>query len=144
MAIVHVTATIRQIMLQALKDAIDSGGAPASLDIYSGQMPATPEAAVTTQVLLGTLYLPYPCTASPGSLTSSALTVGDITPDASADASGVATWARISSRTNVPVKTPVIDIDVSSVGGGGVLQMNTVNFVVGGPILVSSLLFRVQ
>ena len=143
MATTRLASSMKQALLQIINDAIDAGGAGSVLKFYTGSMPAGPDTAITTQTLLGTVTLPYPCASAPGSLTSTALTIGTITQDSEADASGVATWARIFARTSGDVLTAKVDVDVSNLGGTGVLQMNTVNFAAGGPILVKSLVFVV-
>jgi hypothetical protein len=62
-----------------------------------------------------------------------------ITQDSSADASGTASFARITDSTGATI----IDIDITNTGGGGTLQMNTTNIVIGGPILCSSFVVSV-
>lgn len=121
--------------LTAILNKINAGTAAAAptIKIYNGTKPAGPDTAVGAQVLLGTLT----CSATAGTVGSRQLNFNPITQDSSADATSTATWARILNRD----ETPVIDVDVSAVGGSGFLQMNTVSIVAGGPILISSMQF---
>lgn len=138
MATIHFATTVKTSVLTAIRDAIDAGGAQGKIKVYSGAMAAT-TADAPAGTLLGTLTLPYPCTSAPGSLTAGVLTMGTITQDASADANGTATWARITTSADVAV----MDIDITATGGGGTLTFNTTNIVALGPILVSSFVINV-
>ena len=135
MAILRLDETLKNSTLAPIQTAIDAGAAGGKINIYSGTIPATVATAVTTQVLLGTLTFSDPC----GAVSAGALTMGAITQDASADATGTATWARITDSDG----NAKMDIDVTNTGGGGTLQLNTVNIVAGGPILISSFVIRV-
>ena len=130
MATVHFATTPANSALTQLMNAIDAGSAGGTIKIYTGTMPPTPETAVTTQTLLGTLTFSDPC----GAVANKQFTASAITQDSAADASGTATWARVSDSSG----TAVIDLDVTTAGGGGALQLNTVNIEKDGPILVSS------
>lgn len=137
MAIFRLVTAVKNACLGPIRDAIDAGSGAGTIKIYTGTIPASPADAVGsagTNTLLGTLTFSDPCTASPGSLTGGVLTMGAITQDSSADATGVATWARIQDSTGATVG----DIDVSNSGGGGTLQLNTISIVAGGPILITA------
>lgn len=135
MATIHVNTTTKNSMLTALGDAINGGSAAGTIKIYAGTMPTLTSDAITSQTLLGTLTFSDPCgTVSGGSLTMSA-----ITQDSSADATGTASFARIADSSG----TVIMDIDITSTGGGGALQMNTTNIVVGGPISISSFVLSI-
>lgn len=129
-------ATIK--LLPALKDdifndiiaKIDAGMAAGSVKIYTGTMPADPSVAVTSQITLAILPLAYPCAA----ITSHTLVFSAITTDASADASGTATWARIFDSNG----NAVFDIDVSTTVGSGALKLNTTAIVGFGPVAISA------
>ena len=140
MAIISPSATLRDAIATAFKNAIDAGGSVGSagtLKLYSGTRPVTPELSIASDLLsgaiklLGTLTLSYPC----GTVTSGELQFDAIAPDMLADASGIASWARLSTFAGVPV----VDVDVSVVAGVGTLQMNSVNVVKDGPIICTSL-----
>jgi len=130
MAIITLSATAANAVLNALNDLVNAGSGPGTIKPYTGTKPAGPATAITTQVLLGTLTLSDPC----GSVASGAWTFGTITADSAADATGTATWARIADSNG----TAVIDIDITTTGGGGFGQMNTTAIVVGGPITAPS------
>lgn len=133
MSVLNLNTAVKNAMLLPLADAIDAGSAGGTIKLYTGVMPALPSTAVTTQTLLGTLTFADPC----GTVAAGALTMGAITQDNSADATGLAAWARIADSAGVAVA----DVDVSSTGGGGALQLNTTNIVAGGPILITSFVF---
>ncbi len=130
MANFRLVTAVKNSTLDVIKTAIDAGVGAGLIKIYTGTQPSLPSDAVTTQTLLGTLTFSDPC----GSSSSGTLTFSAITQDSSADATGTATWARITdSAANV-----VFDCDVGVTGGGATLQFNTTNFVITGPILISS------
>lgn len=140
MAVIRLVDSVKHSMLEQLKTAIDSGTSPGVIDIYSGLMPVNPTVAPTipsVHKLLGTLTFSDPCCATVGVPTAGSLTFDAIVQDSSADETGIASWARISAVTS-GVKTTVCDIDITSVGGGGTMQMNTTNVIQGGPILISN------
>lgn len=137
MAVIRLINAVKHAMLTPLRDAIDAGSGAGTIKIYTGTQPTLASDAVTTQTLLGTLTFSDPCCASVGAPTAGSLTMGAITQDSSADATGTATWARIADSTGATV----VDIDITTTGGGGTLQMNTTNIVIGGPILISAFAF---
>jgi len=130
MAIITLSTTVANAVLTAINDQINGGSGAGTIKIYTGTKPAGPATAITTQVLLGTLT----CSDPAGSVSAAALTFSAITQDSSADATGTATWARIADSTG----TAVIDIDITTTGGGGFGQMNTTSIVIGGPITAPS------
>lgn len=130
MAILRLVTALQTSCITPIMTAIDAGSGAGIIEIYNGTIPANANTAVTTQTKLGTLTFSDPS----GSVTSGVFTASAITQDSSADATGTASWARIKDSTGATV----CDIDVTSTGGGGVLQLNTVNVVAGGPILITS------
>lgn len=135
MAILRLTVALQTSCITPIMTAIDAGAGAGLIDIYNGTIPATAATAVTTQTKLGTLTFSDPS----GSVTSGVFTASAITQDSSADATGTASWARIKDSTGATV----CDIDITSTGGGGLLQLNTVNIVAAGPIIVTALTFSV-
>ena len=109
---------------------LNAGGGPAKIKLYTGSKPAKPDTAITTQTLLGTAT----CSTDAGTYAARRYTFSSITQDASADSTGTATWARFESTTGVAV----VDVDCSTAGGSGFLQMNSTSVIAGGPISVSS------
>lgn len=117
-------AAIRNAML----DAITTGaGASALLRIYDGSRPATGGTATT-------LLAELTCNATfaPGA-SAGLLTLNAITQDASANATGTATWFRIVKSDGV---TLVCDGSVSTSGSD--LNLTTTSIVSGQPVSVTS------
>jgi hypothetical protein len=102
-------------------------GTSALLSVYDGSRPATGGAATT---LLAQLTCDV--TAFAGAAASGVLTLEAISDDTSADATGTATWFRITSSG----ATHVMDGDVSTSGAD--LNFDSVSFVAGGTVSVSS------
>lgn len=123
MALAYSTA-IRNAML----DAITAGaGANALLRIYDGTRPATGGAATT-------LLAELTCNATfAPSASGAALTLNSITQDASANASGTATWFRIVKSDGT---TFVMDGNVGTSGSD--LNLTTTTIVATQPVSVSS------
>lgn len=96
MALGFVTS-LRNAVLDPIKTAIDAGGAAGFVRIYDGTRPATGGTA-TTLLAQGTFSYPSAAAASGGVLTFSA-----IAQDASADATGTATWFRVVTSAGVVV-----------------------------------------
>lgn len=136
MAVIHFANTLKDAVLAPIVTAIDAGSGAGTIKIYSGAIPANAATAITSQVLLGTLTFSDPC----GTIAENALTMGAITQDSSADATGTAAWARIADSGGVTV----MDINVTTTGGGGALTLNTTNIVIGGPILITSFIISVS
>ncbi len=138
MATIKFRDIAKTAILNAIKTDIDSGGSAGKLRIYTGTYPATPETSATG-TLLAELTLSHPMGVISGTGAALALTFSAITQDSSADASGVAGYARITNSDGVGV----FDCDISTTGGGGTLQLNTTNIVAGGPVLVTSFVISV-
>jgi hypothetical protein len=117
------STTLRNAQLDAITTAL---GTSPKIRHYSGTRPATGGTATT---LLGEL----PMSATPAAAASSGVwTANAITNDSSADATGTASWFRALTSAN----TPVIDGNIGTSGSD--LNMNTVSYVSGGPIAMSS------
>lgn len=123
---VKLTTAVRNAMLDEITSAIGSNGL---LRIYDGSQPAGPGTAVSTQTLLAELALS--ATAAPAA-SSGVLTFNSITQDSSANATGTATWYRVTTSGG----TAVIDGSVGTSGAD--LNLNTTSIVTGGPVAVSS------
>lgn len=116
-------------LAQEFIDRVSGGSGPGIGRIYNGTIPANPQTAITTQTLLGTITFSDPV----GSITNGILTLGAVT-SGEADATGIASWVRwFDSDLNV-----ICDMDVSDDAGNGIVKFNTVSFVVGGSIEISS------
>lgn len=112
----------------ARADAITTAaGGSALLRIYDGTRPATGGTATT-------LLAELACNATfaPGA-SGGVLTLNAISNDASANATGTATWFRIVKSDGT---THVMDGNVGTSGSD--LNLNTTSIVSGGPVAVSS------
>lgn len=118
------STTLRNARLDAITTAI---GASGLLRIYDGTRPASGGAATTLLAQL-TLSATFAPAASLGVLTASA-----IGSDASADATGTATWARLTTSAGVFVA----DMGVGT--SGQEVTLNTVSIVITGTVACTSL-----
>lgn len=112
-------------------DAIATrAGNGALLRIYDGTQAADADTAVGAQVLLAELVCgtPFAAGASDGVLTANA-----ISNDASANATGTASWFRLVASNGTTV---VCDGTVGTASAD--LILNTTSIVAGGPVAVSS------
>lgn len=122
MAIAYSTA-LRNARADAITTAVGTSGL---VRIYDGTRPATGGAATT-------LLAELACTATFAPAASGGvLTVNAVANDASANATGTATWFRVVTSGG----TAVIDGDVSTTGSD--LNLNTTSIVAGGPVAISS------
>ena len=117
------STTCRNNMLDEITAAIGSSGL---LRIYSGTRPATGGAETTK---LAELAL---STTAAGAASGGVLTFSAISDDTSADATGTATWARLCTSGG----TAVVDMNVGTSGSD--LNFDSVSFVAGGTVSVSS------
>ena len=116
--------TLRNSIMTALKAAIDAGGAAGSAKAYTLPLPATTGAAITSQTLLATCALSYPC----GTVSAGALTFGAIADEATAPASGDMAFIRILSSTG----DFVLDAGIGLTGSGKIFTANTLTVIAGG------------
>lgn len=126
MAVSYTTA-LKNAMLDAITTAL---GASPLLRIYDGTPPANAGTALSGNTLLATLPMsatPFPA-ASGGTLTANA-----ITSDASADATGTASFFRLLTSG----ATAVVQGTVGTSGAD--LNLNSVSITAGGTVAVSSL-----
>ena len=121
-----ITAT-RDDMLDEITAAI---GASGLLRIYDGTPPASANAALSGNTLLATL--PLSATAAPAA-SGGVLTFNAITDDASADATGTASFFRLLTSG----ATAVVQGTVGTSGED--INFNSVSFVAGGNVAISSL-----
>lgn len=121
-----ISTTVRNNMLNQIRDGIDGGAGAGLIRIYDGSRPATGGAATT---LLAELTCSDPCApaAAAGVLTFSA-----ITSDASANATGTATWGRFVDSTGAFV------YDCSVGTSGTDIILNTASIVVGAQVSITA------
>jgi hypothetical protein len=111
--------------------AINNGAGPGSLLLYTEPQPAK-GAAVTTQTLLGTLEFDEPA----GTVTDG-VTDFFLNSDNSADADGIAVWARVLDGDG----NFVMDMTVTDEAGAGPVKMASTMVFEGGALLVVSVQF---
>lgn len=129
MAILRSRTTTANKALTQYKDDLDAGSGPGTAKIYSGTIPATPETAATG-TLLAELVLTKPC----GVVADKKLTFSAITQDLAANNTGYAGYVRLSDSDG----NAVIDGDVTSTGGTGVLKLNVTLITALGPVFINS------
>ena len=135
MAILRSRTTTANKALTQYKDDLDAGSGPGTAKIYSGTMPATPETAATG-TLLAELVLAKPC----GVVADKKLTFSAITQDLEANNTGYAGYVRLADSDG----NAVIDGDVTSTGGTGVLKLNVTLITAMGPVFINSFELSIQ
>lgn len=129
---------LRNNMLDQVKTSLDAGLGAAIIAIYSGAIPASVATPLSGNTLLAQLTASDPSAAAAA---SGVLTLSAITQDASANATGTASWFRLySSADGVTISeaNAVMQGTVTVDGGGGDLTFTSVSFVSGEPISVTS------
>ena len=124
MALAYEAATLRDAMMDAITT---HAGNAALLRIYDGARPATGGTATT---LLAELTCGTPFAAAS---VNGVLTLGAISQDASANATGTATWFRIVKADGT---THVLDGNVGTSGSD--LNLTTTSIVATQPVSVTS------
>lgn len=130
MANVRLTNASQQAALDAFLNQINTGGA-GTIEMYSGTQPADADDAITG-TLLGTLT--FSATAFGATDASGTATANAITGDASADATGVASHARIKNGAG----TTIFDCDVGEAADNPTITLDNKNIVALGTIDITS------
>jgi len=125
MAIAYVT-TLRNTRMDAINTAANAGAGAALIRIYDGTRPATGGAATT---LLAELTATDPMFSAAA---SGVLTASSITQDASANATGTASWFRVVDST----ATVVMDGNCGTSGSD--LNLTTLSIVITQPVSITS------
>jgi hypothetical protein len=116
----------------AVVDLCDAGAGAASLRIYDGSVPATADTAISTQVLLAQLAMSDPAF---GAASNGVATASAISDDASADATGTATFFRILDSNGTVIIQGTVGTATSD------LVLNTTSIVAGATVSVTSLTY---
>jgi hypothetical protein len=119
-------ATLRTSRADLIDDAANGGSGAAFIRIYDGTRPATGGTATT---LLAELTASDPMF---GAAASGVITAAAITADASANATGTATWFRVVDSAG----TFVMDGNVGTSGSD--LNLNSVSIASGQNVAISS------
>lgn len=130
-----ISTEVRNAMVDAAVDLLDTGSGAAIVQIYDGTQPAGPATAITTQTLLATLTCSDPAF---GAAASGTATASAITGDTTADATGTASWFRAltsdsTARWDGTVGTSDADMILDSVAivAGG--EVNVTSWTVTQP-----------
>lgn len=99
------------------QEIVDRAGANAKIRIYNGTRPATGGTATT-------LLAELTAGATLGTVSNGVLTIGSVTEDSSANATGTATWARITQSDG---STHVMDMSVGTSGADLNLNSTSIN-----------------
>lgn len=128
------SAVTAHAMLDTITTNADAGTAAAFIRIYSGTMPVTADTALAGNTLLAELTCTDPVAAPAATKT---LTLSPITQDSAADASGTATFFRLTDSDGLVI----LQGDITATGGGGALEMNTTAIIAGGPVQITAASF---
>jgi len=128
----YLTQLSGKTMLDALVDAIDTGGA-GTIAIYADTQAATANTAVGAQVLCATLTFNATAFGAATTADPSVATAAAITDDTSADATDTVTWARWANGA----ATTILDCTVGAAGCD--INFNTDAFVSGATVSISAL-----
>lgn len=131
MANLRLGTPLRNALCMTVRDLIDAAGGPGTIKFYTAPQPENVGVALEEQELLATLTLSYPCAPDPmGGL----LQFFPIEEESDAPKTGKAAWARVYDGDG----KAVMDCDVTGPGGGGLIEINTVDIVEGGPVRAKS------
>lgn len=124
------TTALRSSIAQSIIADMAKGTlASPKIQIYTGSMPANMGGSITATLLAELLTTNGVATESAGTITFDA-----ISDDSSANASGTAGWARLLDRDGAEA----VYLSVTATGGGGDIEMNTLEIAVGGPVAITS------
>lgn len=101
--------------------------------IYSGTRPTDANTALSGNTLLA--ELPFAATAFPGGTSDGVAAISANIADASADATGTASFARLFKSNGTTV---VMDCSVTATGGGGEIQLSSVSVVTGATVTITA------
>lgn len=117
----RLSTTARNAMATAIRDLMDADVGAASLKIYTGAQPATPQTAASG-TLLATVTLVDPV----GSIATGVLTITD-SASTTGVAAGTAGWFRVADNSG----DAVYDGAVGATGSGLELELSTTTISVG-------------
>ena len=101
-----------------------------TLILYTGTKPATPDTAITDQVLLATFVL-----ADPAGTATDGVWTGELPDPALIMDTGTPTWGRFIDSTD----GNVCDADVGATGSGAAIEVENTSFVSGAYASVTSM-----
>lgn len=128
-----ISAAARNAACNAVVDLIDAGAGAGHVEIRSGTRPANP-ATAATGTLLATIPLNDPAFGNAATGVATAATTPTALTDASADASGTATWFRVYDSNNVAI----MDGDIGATGSGADMELSATSIGAGQSVTVTS------
>ncbi|MHA2401358.1 MAG: hypothetical protein ACXADH_00085 [Candidatus Kariarchaeaceae archaeon] len=130
---VNISTQARNDAGDAIVDLIDVGSTNPNgyLEIRTGGIPANPQTAATG-TLLATCSFSLPAF---GNFSNGTTSSNPISEDTSVDATGVAGYFRFYDRDG----NAVLDGEITATGGGGDLEFDNINFIVGGVVTISNI-----
>lgn len=130
---VNISMQARNDAGDAIVDLVDGGTINPNgyMEIRTGSKPSTPQVAATG-TLLATLNFSNPAF---GTFSNGHTFANAISNDTSVDASGRAGYFRIYNCDG----TAIMDGDITVTGGGGDIEFDVVDFILGGVVAISSL-----
>lgn len=122
----------RNDALDALVDLLDEGtDLPTGyIEIRTSPRASSPDVAATG-TLLATLFFSNPAF---GNASNGRAIANTITGDSNVNATGIASWFRFYDGDG----NAILDGDITSIGGGGDLEFDIVDFVIGGQASITS------
>lgn len=124
-----ITNAVASAAADAAVDLLDAGAGAAKLRIYDGTQPTTADTALGAQVLLAELTMSDPAF---GAASNGVATASAITTDASANATGTASWGTLVDSNNLRI------CDFSVGVASADLILNTVAIVSGASVAVTA------
>jgi hypothetical protein len=132
----RINTAARNAACDAIVDLIDGGAGAGVIRVYSGSQPATP--ATTPS---GTLLAEFTCSDPAFGAASTGVATLDVTPALTDTgiADGTAGYVRFCDSTEAAgTGLGVIDGAVTTTGGGGLLELNTLTISTGANVEVTS------
>lgn len=134
MAVLRHSTTARNAAADAVLGLLDAGSGPGVIQIRSGGLPASPQAAASG-TLLATITLSDPVSGAASSGTDTITDPVSVT----GVADGTAGWARFQDSAG----NAVLDVDVTATGGGGAITLSTTTISVGVTVDMAALTYTV-
>jgi hypothetical protein len=131
---VGLTNALKNTQANAVITAIDAGSTGGLIKIYSGTRPVTADTALSGNTLLATLTF----STTSGTASNGVITFSAITADSSADATGTASFARITDSDS----NTVMDLDIGTSGSD--INLSSVSINSGDSVSISSFTYTVQ
>lgn len=141
MAVVRIAQSLAMQMLATAVEAIDLGaGAASRIVIYEGPLPADPDVAITTEIVLAEFILPSPSFGDPEPSAIGATVTAEDIPSVPASASTTSLTPSLFARIYDKDDVALIDMDVTDANGTGAIKIDAVQIVQGVSVTIVSLL----